>query len=199
MAVFAHLSPERRDAIDGHLKQDPRMFGSRDCLARTAAGSRATWKAFRPIFKTDGTVETAVVDRDRRKWRGEAGGSLIARDIVDWRRAGDRTKHRRRRNRHVVGRALALGLVPAMLLCIAVGVVLSARAADVSSRSMSAFSAFVAGNLRERLQHRNADDPFSKLAMIVNGMLDEMETLFQSLAGVGSDIAHDLRTPLVRG
>jgi methyl-accepting chemotaxis protein len=55
---------------------------------------------------------------------------------------------------------------------------------------------FVAGNLRERLQHRNADDPFSKLAMIVNGMLDEMETLFQSLAGVGSDIAHDLRTPL---
>jgi signal transduction histidine kinase len=34
--------------------------------------------------------------------------------------------------------------------------------------------------------------------MIVNGMLDEMETLIQSLAGVGSDIAHDLRTPLTR-
>jgi hypothetical protein len=51
MAFFAHLSPERRDAIDGHLKQDPRMLGSRDCLARTAAGSRATWKAFRPIFR----------------------------------------------------------------------------------------------------------------------------------------------------
>jgi signal transduction histidine kinase len=34
--------------------------------------------------------------------------------------------------------------------------------------------------------------------MIVNGMLDEMETLIQSLAGVGNDIAHDLRTPLTR-
>jgi signal transduction histidine kinase len=34
--------------------------------------------------------------------------------------------------------------------------------------------------------------------MIVNGMLDEMETLILSLAGVGSDIAHDLRTPLTR-
>jgi signal transduction histidine kinase len=56
----------------------------------------------------------------------------------------------------------------------------------------------VAGNLRERLPLGSTDDPFSKLAVIVNGMLDEMETLIQSLAGVGHDIAHDLRTPLTR-
>ena len=56
----------------------------------------------------------------------------------------------------------------------------------------------VAGNLRERLPHQKTDDPFSKLATIVNGMLDEMETLIHSLAGVGNDIAHDLRTPLTR-
>jgi signal transduction histidine kinase len=34
--------------------------------------------------------------------------------------------------------------------------------------------------------------------MIVNGMLDEIEVLIHSLAGVGNDIAHDLRTPLSR-
>jgi signal transduction histidine kinase len=34
--------------------------------------------------------------------------------------------------------------------------------------------------------------------MIVNGMLGEMEILIHSLAGVGNDIAHDLRTPLTR-
>ena len=56
----------------------------------------------------------------------------------------------------------------------------------------------VAGNLRERLSHGNGDDPFCKLAIIVNGMLDEMESLIKSLAGVGNDIAHDLRTPLTR-
>jgi len=48
---------------------------------------------------------------------------------------------------------------------------------SVSFRSTSEFSAIVAGNLHERLPHRKANDPFSKLALIVNGMLDEMETL----------------------
>jgi signal transduction histidine kinase len=56
----------------------------------------------------------------------------------------------------------------------------------------------VAGDLRERLPHRKTNDPFSKLAVIVNGMLDEMEALIHSLAGVGNNIAHDLRTPLAR-
>jgi signal transduction histidine kinase len=56
----------------------------------------------------------------------------------------------------------------------------------------------IAGDLRERLPHRNVDEPFSRLAAIVNGMLDEMETMINALAGVGNDIAHDLRTPLTR-
>jgi signal transduction histidine kinase len=56
----------------------------------------------------------------------------------------------------------------------------------------------IAGDLRERLPHRDADEPFSRLTVIVNGMLDEMETMINALAGVGNDIAHDLRTPLTR-
>ncbi len=43
-----------------------------------------------------------------------------------------------------------------------------------------------------------SDDPFARLARIVNGMLAEMETMINALAGVGNDIAHDLRTPLTR-
>jgi signal transduction histidine kinase len=56
----------------------------------------------------------------------------------------------------------------------------------------------VAGDLSERLPQRNDEDPLSDLAAIVNGMLDEMESLIHALAGVGNDIAHDLRTPLTR-
>jgi signal transduction histidine kinase len=99
---------------------------------------------------------------------------------------------------YVVGQAFALGLIPAVLLCLAVGVALSVRAhrriVDVNERVQR----IVAGNLRERLPHRKTNDPFFKLAMIVNGMLNEMETLIHSLASVGNDIAHDLRTPLTR-
>jgi signal transduction histidine kinase len=98
----------------------------------------------------------------------------------------------------VVGWALALGLIPAVLLCLAIGVALSARARKRIADVNELVQRIVAGNLRERLPHPKTDDPFSKLAIIVNGLLDEMETLIHSLAGVGNDIAHDLRTPLTR-
>jgi signal transduction histidine kinase len=98
----------------------------------------------------------------------------------------------------VVSQALALGLIPALVLCLAVGALLSIRAekriADVNARVQR----IVAGNLRERLPHQPSDDPFSRLAAIVNGMLDEIETLIHAIAGIGNDIAHDLRTPLTR-
>jgi signal transduction histidine kinase len=42
------------------------------------------------------------------------------------------------------------------------------------------------------------DHPFDKLAAIANGMLDEIEILVTEMAGVGDEIAHDLRTPLTR-
>ena len=56
----------------------------------------------------------------------------------------------------------------------------------------------VAGDLRQRLPTQGLDDPFDKLAVIVNGMLDEIEALIHNIAGAGDDVAHDLRTPLTR-
>jgi signal transduction histidine kinase len=98
----------------------------------------------------------------------------------------------------VVGQALALGLLPALLLCVATGVLLSMRAENQLARINERVQRIVAGNLHERLPHPSGNDPFSKLAMIVNGMLNEIEMLIHALAGVGNDIAHDLRTPLSR-
>jgi signal transduction histidine kinase len=152
-----------------------------------------------PDLKIDGTAQNAVVDRMDGSGRDQLAVRLIARTLPDAKvllvgRDADEIGE----IAWVVGRALALGLFPAVFLCIAVGVALGARArkriVDVNERVQR----IIAGNLHERLPVGNTDDPFSKLAMIVNGMLDEMETLIQSLAGVGHDIAHDLRTPLTR-
>jgi signal transduction histidine kinase len=200
ITFFAHLSPERRlNAIDEHLKQDPRrvrLAGLFDSNGRRIAGNL---EGLPPDLKPDGTVQGGVVDRV-----DEGGGERQAvRLIAQTLPTGDVLAIGRNIDEvaeiaAVVGRALALGLIPAVLLCIAVGVVLSARSRQRIVEVNERVQRIVAGNLRERLPYRNADDPFSKLGMIVNGMLDEMETLIQSLAGVGSDIAHDLRTPLTR-
>src|SRR6202158_602531 len=200
MGVFADLSPERRlDALNEHLKEDPGrvqlagLFGSN---GRRIAGNL---ESLPPDLKTDNAVQGAVVDRIDERGREKQAVRLIARslsngDVLVIGRNVDEVGEIAR----VVGRALALGLVPTVLLCLAVGVVLSARArkriVEVSERAQR----IVAGDLRERLPHRKTNDPFSKLAAIVNGMLDEMEALIHSLAGVGNNIAHDLRTPLAR-
>jgi signal transduction histidine kinase len=200
MGVFADLSPERRlDALDEHLKQDPgrvQLAGLFGPNGRRIAGNLESPP---PDLTIDNAVRTAVVDRIDESGREKQAARLIARSLPN----GDVLVIGRNVDEvvaiaHVVGRALALGLIPALLLCLAVGVALSARARNRIMEVNERVQRIVAGDLRERLPHRNTDDPFSKLAMMVNGMLDEMEVLIHSLAGVGNDIAHDLRTPLTR-
>jgi signal transduction histidine kinase len=99
---------------------------------------------------------------------------------------------------HVVGEALALGLLPAFFFCLLAGAWLSLRAQRRVEEVNQRVRRIIAGDLRERLPHRDVDEPFSRLAVIVNGMLNEMETMINALSGVGNDIAHELRTPLTR-
>jgi methyl-accepting chemotaxis protein len=74
---------------------------------------------------------------------------------------------------HVVGQALALGLLPGFLLCLLAGAWLSVRAQRRVEEVNQRVRRIIAGDLSERLPHRAVDEPFSNLAVIVNGMLDE--------------------------
>jgi signal transduction histidine kinase len=198
--VLSALPLERKvGAIDYQLAEDPRgvqfagLFGS--------DGSRIAGNLARlpSALKLDATAQSIALGRAgsgenqtrmvRAIGRQQPNGDMlvIGRDVDE---AIELSM--------VVSQALALGLVPALLLCLATGVLLSMRAERQLAGINQRVSRIVAGNLRERLPHRNSDDPFSKLAAIVNRMLDEIETLIQALAGVGNDIAHDLRTPLTR-
>jgi signal transduction histidine kinase len=193
------LSGERRVyAIEDHLKQDSRgvqyagLFG--------ADGGRIAGNLERlPIeLKMDDSVQSVrgvmtPGGRENQVIRA-IGRRLPDGDVLVIGREVDETME----ISHVVGEALALGLLPALVLCLLAGAWLSVRAQkrveDVNQRVQR----IIAGNLRERLPHRTTDEPFSRLAVIVNGMLDEMEMMIHALAGVGNDIAHDLRTPLTR-
>ncbi|HEX3990682.1 MAG TPA: ATP-binding protein [Acetobacteraceae bacterium] len=56
----------------------------------------------------------------------------------------------------------------------------------------------VNGDLSERLPTHGQTDDLDRLAIVINGMLGEIERLMQEVKGVCDNIAHDLRTPLTR-
>ena len=197
---IAGLSPERRlEAIDEKLRQDPR--GVQLAAIFAAEGHRITGniESLPLSLRIDGPAQAAQIVKTNGKGREHQVVRAIARRM----RNGDvlvlgRNVDEAREISHVVGEALGLGLLPAFLLCLLAGAWLSVRAQKRVEEVNQRVQRIIAGDLRERLPHRNIDEPFSKLAAIVNGMLDEMETLIHALAGVGNDIAHDLRTPLTR-
>jgi signal transduction histidine kinase len=198
--VISALPGERRlEAIDEHLRQDSRgvqyagVFGADDHII---AGNL---EQLPPELKKNDTVRSVSVMRTLPAGRDTRVIRAIARrmpngDMLVIGREVDET----REISHVVGQALALGLLPALCLCLLAGAWLSMRAQKRVEEVNQRVQRIIAGDLRERLPHRDVDEPFSNLAAIVNGMLDEMETMIHALAGVGNDIAHDLRTPLTR-
>jgi signal transduction histidine kinase len=200
LKVISTLPVERKtDAIDYQLRQDPRGVQFAGLFGPDGSRTAGNLETVPPGLKLDDSAQSAEVKRsgpngvETRVVRA-IGTRLPGGDVLVIGRDVDEAIEISK----VVSQALALGLIPALVLCLAVGALLSVRAerriADVNRRVQR----IVAGNLRERLPRQARDDPFSKLAAIVNGMLDEIETLIHAIAGIGNDIAHDLRTPLTR-
>jgi signal transduction histidine kinase len=198
--AIAALPGERRlDAIDDHLKQDSRGVQYAGLFGADGRRIMGDLEQLPPELKINDTAQSVSVVRlvpsgrethviratARRMPNGDT--LLIGREVDETREIS-----------HVVGQALVLGLLPALCLCLLAGAWLSVRAQKRVEEVNQRVQRIIAGDLRERLPHRDVDDPFSKLAAIVNGMLDEMEKMIHALAGVGNDIAHDLRTPLTR-
>lgn len=194
---MAALPRDRRAAaISDHLGQDSRgvqYAGLFDPAGNRLAGNL---RELPRDFTVDGAAQAArVVPVGRGDPLIRAIGRRLENgDVLVLGRNVDET----REISSVVGQALALGLLPALCLCLLAGAWLSVRAQRRVEEVNQRVQRIIAGDLRERLPHRNVNDPFSRLAVIVNSMLDEMETMINALAGVGNDIAHDLRTPLTR-
>ncbi|MCP3368049.1 sensor histidine kinase [Bradyrhizobium cajani] len=192
-------SGRRVNAISDHLAQDSR--GVQYAGLFDADGTRIAGNIDRVPrgLHLDGAVQGVRLDLIEKLAAHDpiirsVGRRLDDGDILVMGRNVDET----REISSVVGQALALGLLPAFCLCLLAGAWLSVRAQRRVEEVNQRVQRIVAGELRERLPEDSADDPFARLARIVNGMLDEMEAMINALAGVGNDIAHDLRTPLTR-
>jgi signal transduction histidine kinase len=186
-------------AINQHLKEDPRSVQYAGLFGADGRRLGGNLEQMPPALKLDDTVQSVPVVKmlpageENRVIRAIARRMPNGNVLVIGREVDEANKIS-----HVVGIALTLGLLPGFCLCLLAGAWLSVRAQKRVEEVNQRVQRIIAGDLRERLPHRAANEPFSKLAIIVNGMLNEMETMIHALAGVGNDIAHDLRTPLTR-
>lgn len=100
--------------------------------------------------------------------------------------------------REVVSRALMLGVIPAVMLAMLAGLLLSLRTQRRIRAANLSLDRIMQGNLGERLPVSPAFDDFDRVAVSVNRMLDEIQRLISQVKGAVDHIVHDLRAPLAR-
>ena len=98
--------------------------------------------------------------------------------------------------RQVVFEALMIGVVPAVLLALASGIIFSLRMTRRLKTIHATTLRIMHGDLQERLPAQGKMDDLNYVASAVNLMLDEIVRLLQQIKSVGDNIAHDLRSPL---
>jgi signal transduction histidine kinase len=118
---------------------------------------------------------------------GDGYQVMVARDYAD---IVDRAE--------LVFRTLLRFLIATLILGITGGFFSAARTLDRVERLNQDVSRIIRGGANERLQVEEEKGYIRVLAMFMNQMLDQMETLMQGVRRVSDNIAHDLRTPLTR-
>jgi signal transduction histidine kinase len=198
--VIAADTPDRQlNAIEDRLSEDPRRIKLAGLFGADGHRIAGNLESVPQGLAVNATVQNAQVVRVDQ--RGQEGMDVraIARSLPN----GEvlviaRHNGELKELAEVVARALLLALPFAIGLSLAIGAILSVRVQRRVTDLNALVRRIMSGNLGERVPVSGLDHPFDKLAAIANGMLDEIEVLVTEMAGVGNEIAHDLRTPLTR-
>jgi len=198
--LMAGDGPERRlQALDERLRQDPRRVKLGAIFDRDGKRIAGNIEAVPADLQIGATPQRVSVVRIDRLGRERQIICAVARRLADGKLLVlGRNVDELAELAEIMESGLAVGLIPALLLGLAAGIILSVRSQRRVAEVNQQVQRIVAGELRQRLPARGVNEPFDKLATIVNGMLDEIEALIRSMAEVGDDMAHDLRTPLTR-
>ncbi len=198
----AIVSGSRSDGMQTYeerLRQDPRRVKPTGLFAQDGTRLSGNIQALPPELALDQPpIQVSIIRIDREQpmpqraravARRLADGNIL---FVGWSTTDNQ------QTALMVQQGLIFGLVPAFILGLAAALVFGAKAHQRVNEMQLRIGQIVAGDLTQRLPTRSTKDPLDNLAQIVNGMLDEIQSLVENLAGTGDDIAHDLRTPLAR-
>jgi signal transduction histidine kinase len=199
IAIAANKPDRQLNAIEDRLSEDPRRIKLAGLF--DAEGHRIVGNVEKlPLgLAIDATVQTARIIRLDQRGPETMTVRAVARRLPD----GNvlligRHDGELKELAEVMARALLVALPFALGLSLAIGAILSVRVQRRVSGLYTLVRRIISSDLSERVPVSGLDHPFDKLAAIANGMLDEIEILVTEMAGVGNEIAHDLRTPLTR-
>lgn len=187
---------ELRTAFDVRLTNDLRridyaalfdddrkfMFGNIDALPAIPVDGKAHFVRATRVPGSDNRLEPAIFVARQRP---DGNVMLLGRSLLE-------TLAFRR----IVQSALLAGLLPMLLLALAIGAYFARRASRRITTIHDAIVRIMKGDTDLRLPIGSGRDPIDKISRDVNLMLDEIGRLLVQLKGVGDNIAHDLRSPL---
>jgi signal transduction histidine kinase len=198
--ITAAQTPERRlDAIEDRINTDPRRVKLAGLFAADGHRLAGNIDSLPRGLVLDAPAQTADVVRLERGHNEVMSVRAVARHLPN----GDilviaRHNGEIKELAGIIGRALLLALPFALGLSLLIGIIMSFRIQRRVTELNAMVRRIAGGNLRERVPTAGLEHPFDKLAVVANGMLDEIEILVEDMASVGNEIAHDLRTPLTR-
>lgn len=110
---------------------------------------------------------------------------LVGRDIYELDEVAD-----------FMEQAFGIGFVATLVLAISGGLLAGAGFLGRLDAITRTSRQIMAGDLSQRIPLGRGNDDFTRLAVVVNAMLDRIQALMEGMGQVTNDIAHDMRTPL---
>jgi signal transduction histidine kinase len=181
----------RRSADDGgavYLLTSPsgeRIAGNLDNLPSASRGE-ASWIEF-PLNVEKGRLRENHVARAFHTQLAGGFDLLVGRDVEALRQFAT-----------IIRQTIFYALAIALVLGLGGGLLMSRNFLRRVDAITEASRTIMAGNMAGRMPVAGSNDELDRLALALNEMLEQIESLMAGMREVSSNVAHDLKTPLTR-
>ncbi len=163
-----------------------RIAGNLDDMPVMPKGGEAKWIEF-PLVVQDGAARENHVAR--AFFTDLPGGFklIVGRDVESLRQFAT-----------IIRQTIFYALAIALVLGLGGGLLMSRNFLRRVDAITEASRTIMAGNMSGRMPVAGSSDELDRLALALNEMLDQIESLMGAMKEVSSNVAHDLKTPLTR-